>query len=67
VSHPGEAPRSGSPPLKLFAAHNAAWNESLDMENPPMRACVQAARWIPERRAEMVSAALSRAAEPLTT
>jgi enamine deaminase RidA (YjgF/YER057c/UK114 family) len=28
--------------MRLFEAHNAAWNEWVDRENPPVRACVRA-------------------------
>ena len=28
--------------MRLFQTHNAAWNEWVDPEHPPVRACVQA-------------------------
>ena len=28
--------------MRLFEAHNAAWNTWVDRENPPVRACVRA-------------------------
>ena len=28
--------------MRLFDAHNAAWNEWVDRENPPVRACLRA-------------------------
>jgi enamine deaminase RidA (YjgF/YER057c/UK114 family) len=28
--------------MRLFRQHNLAWNEWVDPENPPVRACVQA-------------------------
>jgi enamine deaminase RidA (YjgF/YER057c/UK114 family) len=41
-----------------FAAHNAVWNEWVDRESPPVRACVGAALWRPQMRVEiMVTAA----------
>ena len=41
-----------------FAAHNAAWNEWVDRENPPVRACVEARLWRPGLLVEvMVTAA----------
>jgi enamine deaminase RidA (YjgF/YER057c/UK114 family) len=42
-----------------FAAHNDAWNEWVDPENPPVRACLQSPRlWRPGLRVEiMVTAA----------
>jgi enamine deaminase RidA (YjgF/YER057c/UK114 family) len=42
-----------------FAAHNDAWNEWVDSEHPPVRACVQAPRlWRPGLLVEiMVTAA----------
>jgi enamine deaminase RidA (YjgF/YER057c/UK114 family) len=33
--------------MKFFAEHNAAWNEWVDAENPPVRACVGAGLWRP--------------------
>jgi enamine deaminase RidA (YjgF/YER057c/UK114 family) len=44
--------------MRLFAAHNAAWNAWVDTENPPVRACVQAGLWQPNLLVEvMVTAA----------
>ena len=31
--------------MKLFADHNAAWNAWVDVNNPPVRACVGAQLW----------------------
>ncbi len=28
--------------MRLFEAHNAAWNAWVDRENPPVRACIRA-------------------------
>src|SRR5712691_9292886 len=28
--------------MRLFEAHNAAWNEWVDRANPPVRACIRA-------------------------
>ena len=42
-----------------FEAHNAVWNEWVDLQNPPVRACVGAALWRQGLRVEiMVTAAL---------
>ena len=42
-----------------FEEHNAAWNAWVDPENPPVRACVQAALWQPGLLVEiMVTAAM---------
>jgi enamine deaminase RidA (YjgF/YER057c/UK114 family) len=44
--------------MRLFEAHNAAWNEWVDPKNPPVRACVQADLWRPNMLVEiMVTAA----------
>ena len=44
--------------MRLFAAHNAVWNEWVDQQNPPVRACVGAALYRPELLVEiMVTAA----------
>ena len=42
-----------------FANHNDAWNEWVDLEHPPVRACLQSPRlWRPGLRVEiMVTAA----------
>ena len=41
-----------------FAAHNEAWNEWVDRDNPPVRACVGAPLWKPGLLVEiMVTAA----------
>ena len=31
--------------MALFGQHNAAWNEWVDQDNPPVRACVQSELW----------------------
>ena len=44
--------------MSLFEAHNAAWNEWVDAQNPPVRACVRADLWQPNLLVEiMVTAA----------
>jgi enamine deaminase RidA (YjgF/YER057c/UK114 family) len=44
--------------MRLFEAHNSVWNEWVDPENPPVRACVQADLWRPNMLVEiMVTAA----------
>jgi enamine deaminase RidA (YjgF/YER057c/UK114 family) len=44
--------------MALFEAHNAAWNEWVDRDNPPARACVGATLFRPELLVEiMVTAA----------
>jgi enamine deaminase RidA (YjgF/YER057c/UK114 family) len=44
--------------MRLFEAHNAVWNEWVDPQNPPVRACVQADLWRPNMLVEiMVTAA----------
>ena len=44
--------------MRLFDAHNAAWNAWVDPQNPPVRACVQAKLWRPGMLVEiMVTAA----------
>jgi len=44
--------------MRLFADHNEVWNEWVDRENPPVRACVGAALYRPDILVEiMVTAA----------
>jgi len=44
--------------MSLFEAHNAAWNEWVDKQNPPARVCVRAELWRPQLLVEiMVTAA----------
>jgi len=44
--------------IRHFEAHNAVWNEWVDADNAPVRACVQAALFRPELFVEiMVTAA----------
>jgi enamine deaminase RidA (YjgF/YER057c/UK114 family) len=44
--------------MRLFRTHNAAWNEWVDPEHPPVRACVQAELFAPGLLVEiMVTAA----------
>jgi enamine deaminase RidA (YjgF/YER057c/UK114 family) len=44
--------------MRLFRAHNIAWNAWVDAENPPARACVQAELFDPGLLVEiMVTAA----------
>lgn len=40
--------------MKLFADHNAAWNEWVDAQNPPARACVGAELWRPGMLVEIM-------------
>ncbi len=44
--------------MDMFTEHNNAWNEWVDLANPPVRACVQARLTLPELLVEiMVTAA----------
>ena len=44
--------------MRLFEDHNSVWNEWVDRENPPVRACVGAPLWHAGVRVEiMVTAA----------
>ncbi len=44
--------------MRLFEAHNAAWNAWVDPSHPPVHACVQADLWRPGMLVEiMVTAA----------
>jgi len=44
--------------MRLFRTHNLAWNEWVDPEHPPVRACVQAELFAPGLLVEiMVTAA----------
>jgi enamine deaminase RidA (YjgF/YER057c/UK114 family) len=40
--------------MALFADHNAAWNEWINAENPPTRACVSAPLWRPGMLVEIM-------------
>jgi enamine deaminase RidA (YjgF/YER057c/UK114 family) len=40
--------------MRMFEAHNATWNEWVDQENPPVRACVGAALWKPNMLVEIM-------------
>ena len=40
--------------MKLFEAHNAAWNAWVDPQNPPIRACAQADLWRPNILVEIM-------------
>ena len=40
--------------MKHFADHNAAWNEWVDAQNPPVRACVEAGLWKPGMLVEIM-------------
>jgi enamine deaminase RidA (YjgF/YER057c/UK114 family) len=40
-----------------FEAHNVAWNEWVDADNPPVRACVQAQLWQPGMLVEVMATA----------
>jgi enamine deaminase RidA (YjgF/YER057c/UK114 family) len=43
--------------MRLFEAHNAAWNDWVDRENPPARACVAAELWRPGLLVEIMATA----------
>lgn len=44
--------------MRLFEEHNAAWNQWVDANNPPVRVCVSAGLWQPGMLVEvMVTAA----------
>jgi enamine deaminase RidA (YjgF/YER057c/UK114 family) len=44
--------------MEDFEEHNSVWNEWVDRQNPPVRACVQAPLWRPNVLVEiMVTAA----------
>jgi enamine deaminase RidA (YjgF/YER057c/UK114 family) len=44
--------------MQNFEEHNSVWNEWVDRDNPPVRACVQAPLWGPNILVEiMVTAA----------
>jgi enamine deaminase RidA (YjgF/YER057c/UK114 family) len=40
--------------MRLFAEHNNAWNEWVDRQNPPVRACVCADLWKPNMLVEIM-------------
>ncbi len=40
--------------MRLFEAHNDAWNAWVDRQNPPVRACVQADLWRPNMLVEIM-------------
>ena len=40
--------------MKLFRDHNAVWNEWVDANNPPVRACVGAELWRPNMLVEIM-------------
>ena len=40
--------------MRLFEDHNAAWNEWVDRQNPPVRACVRAELWQPNMLVEIM-------------
>jgi enamine deaminase RidA (YjgF/YER057c/UK114 family) len=44
--------------MQLFADHNAAWNEWVDPQNPPVRACVRAELWQPNMLVEIMVTAM---------
>jgi enamine deaminase RidA (YjgF/YER057c/UK114 family) len=44
--------------MRDFEEHNSVWNEWVDLQNPPVRACVQTPLWRPNILVEiMVTAA----------
>ena len=40
--------------MRLFEEHNDVWNEWVDRNNPPVRACVGAERWKPNMLVEVM-------------
>ena len=40
--------------MRLFEDHNAAWNEWVDPQNPPVRARVRADLWQPNMLVEIM-------------
>jgi enamine deaminase RidA (YjgF/YER057c/UK114 family) len=40
--------------MRPFEDHNAAWNEWVDPQNPPVRACVRADLWRPNMLVEIM-------------
>jgi enamine deaminase RidA (YjgF/YER057c/UK114 family) len=50
--------RADSADMQDFEEHNSVWNEWVDRQNPPVRACVQTPLWRPNILVEiMVTAA----------
>lgn len=43
--------------MALFDEHNAAWNEWVDPDHPPARACVQSELWRPGMLVEVMATA----------
>jgi enamine deaminase RidA (YjgF/YER057c/UK114 family) len=43
--------------MRFFRQHNLAWNEWVDPENPPVRACVQAELFAPGLLVEIMATA----------
>lgn len=43
--------------MRLFAAHNDAWNEWVEQESPPARACVESQLWTPGMLVEVMATA----------
>lgn len=43
--------------LKHFRDHNSVWNEWVDAENPPVRACVRSDLWHPDMLVEIAATA----------
>jgi enamine deaminase RidA (YjgF/YER057c/UK114 family) len=39
--------------MRDFDDHNIEWNEWVDVDNPPVRACVEARLWKPGLRVEI--------------
>ena len=39
--------------MREFEDHNLEWNEWVDADNPPVRACVEARLWMPGLRVEI--------------
>ncbi len=44
--------------MSLFEAHNVVWNEWVDPQNPPVRACVCADLWHPDPLVEIMVTAV---------
>jgi enamine deaminase RidA (YjgF/YER057c/UK114 family) len=40
--------------MRLFDDHNAVWNDWVDHDNPPVRACVGAVLWQPNKLVEIM-------------
>ncbi len=43
--------------IRMFGGHNAAWNEWVDQDNPPVRACVESRLFWPGLLVEIMATA----------